>query len=292
MREKGQTVRSSILVVLTLAAAVPGSAQERRSAVPAIDRGVAVLADHVITAQGPRPAGIAWGSGLLWVVDAEERAVRAVDPFDGDAVAPMITLGHLSQPGAAAFDPEAQVLWVIDDPQSWGMRHAGADRGRGTRWLVRIPVTDPDRSCVLPMPAYADTGPLSGVGWDGEAPWICMRGGLCAALFRIDPATDSGVDLATSAGCDPLGLAIDPAFQSLWMVAAGVRDQGAVLIERSLTGRRDLLGRPVSVLATKSVLGLDPDVRPTAIAATGRAVWVLDAARRQLLRYDLAPGAE
>ena len=283
----GKHASWAVLLVVG-ARAVPStlSAQVRPAETPPILIGEAVKPHLALNAPGRRPAGVAWGEKLLWVVDAEERVVFAVDPSTGEVVGPAISLPGLENPGPAAFDASLKVLWIVDDPAARVARGDPKLHGREPR-IARIPVQQPGQSCFTPITPHAATGIISGIGWDGEANWICMRGGLCAALIRVDPSQDFGVSLATSAGCDPLALTIDPDYQSLW-IATGSGDDGEVLLlERSLIDQRDTIDRPVSVLTTKRFLSLDPTVRPTDIAATGRAIWVLDSGQRKLFRVDV-----
>jgi hypothetical protein len=261
-------------------------AQVRRSDAPSIEIGENVVPAHVIDAPGRKPISIAWGNELIWLVDAEERVIRIIEPLRGEVVGPVIELSSLTNPGPAAFDSDNQVIWIIDNPKARAIRGDHHNTGVEPR-VVRVPIQNPSQSCFFPVSLRADTGELSGIGWDGIAPWICMRGGLCAALYRVDLSQDYGLSLRLSAGCDPLALSIDPDHQSLWLASSNRGSQGTLLLERSLTDKYDSLGQPVSVLITKRFLTLDPRLRPTAIAAARGAVWVLDSEIRKIIRIDL-----
>lgn len=262
------------------------SAQVRRAVFRSTLIGENVKPAHAIDAPGREPIGVAWGNELLWVVDEVNRFVLPVDPFTGDPGGAPIPLPKEMRPGPAAFDSDQQVLWIIDNPSARSIRlNPGKEKGEPR--IARIPIEDPGDFCFFPISRRADTGSLSGIGWDGTAPWICMRGKLCAALIRVDLAKDWGTTLATSAGCDPQGLAIDPTYRSLWIATGRGRTEGALLIERSLTDQYDFFDRPVSVLTTRRYLTLDSVVQVSAITASEDAIWVLDSEKRRLFRFDV-----
>ena len=55
--------------------------------------------------------------------------------------------------------------------------------------------------------------------------------------------------------------------------------------------QKDHLDRPVSVLRTKRFFILPRAVRPTAIAGTRNALWVLDSDQKRLYLINVGPGS-
>lgn len=241
-----------------------------------------------IDAPGEEPSGLAWDGTNLWVIDAAKRQVQRASPVTKKwTVWPVLGLNLL---GPAAFDAKNSVLWVIDRPGAQIARPGGRTHTHPQTQICRIPipsgghVIDLKPNLCIPVTSRADIGPVTGLAWDGTTLWLSAGEGLCACVYRIDPQ-DGKVLLSFFPRCQPVGIAIDPEGERLWIAADNGPNRSALLLQRSLTGQKDHEGRPVSVLRSQQFLALQAEVRPNAIAATSSEVWVLDSAKKRLLRY-------
>jgi hypothetical protein len=108
----------------------------------------------------------------------------------------------------------------------------------------------------------------------GDLYVVCRGGGLCSSIeVRKIGTKESLVHIYPK--CVPIGIAFDPAGQSLWILADQGLERKPYLIEKRLIGstpqeRLESIAAPTTNIRELVVQG-----RPVALAVTSNGIWVL-----------------
>jgi YVTN family beta-propeller protein len=195
---------------------------------------------------GSLPDQLAYGGGLLWVTDATNGTLSAIDPQTRLPKGGPWSLGVTAVPGAVAYG--AGSVWVADTANQQVLRF------------------DPTTDKVVGQPYQVGNGPSSIVA-DDSVVWVANQ--LDGTLSRIDPNMGTGtVDPPLPIGETPDGLAIDSG--DLWVSDF---DAGRVLRLDLTTG--EPVSDPISV-----------GNGPTTLAADGSSVWVVNSRDGTVSRID------
>ncbi len=182
---------------------------------------------------GSQAAGLAWGDGWLWVSDAVERQVYAVDPLSGKILSSMPA--EAASPRGLAWDgapSDGGVLWV-------------ADHGGKRLIYLMIPAKGGFPIDVIPAPGK-NSAPC-GLAYGGKSLWVshgCARGDETDTIYQIDPWDGTVINAFPAPGDQPEGLAFVDGL--LWNVDGSTGtiygldpDSGQILARGAVSGVKE-----------------------------------------------------
>jgi streptogramin lyase len=195
------------------------------------------ITDEVAFETGAAFGSLAFGSGSVWALGAEDGVLNQLVRIDPTAMtATTIPLGHGSSTLAYGFDavwvaaPQGGLILRIDPATAVVTEHTAdlarpqvVKVGADSLWVTLQGAEEmaPDESTVVRLDpvdgrvlAEIATGAAPGYLWaDVDAVWVCARD---LFLARIDPATNEVVD---SLSGPPSTCAMTVAFDSVWATA-------------------------------------------------------------------------
>ena len=190
--------------------------------------------------------------------------------FGGGQLGDTISMPNDMVLGSCAWGPSQRSLWLVDVAKNPGVIREYHNRSsNGDDWYFT--------STVIRVPAAALRQGVTGLTWvergEGQTDEICLccRGGLCAAIYFLDPLDDS-ISESYFPRCDPRGLAFDGRY--LWSVAYNGPSRASILTRRyphSLTSLNFLYATAAK--------------EPVALAYSGDRLWVLDGSSRRVFYY-------
>lgn len=219
---------------------------------------VVLQAVSSVPVPGSQAVGLAWGRDWLWVSDALEQWVYAVDPTLGKALASFPT--EASSPRGLAWDGES--LWVAD--------HRG-------KWLLYQLVPEKKGFVINVIHAPGKNSAPCGLAYGNKSLWVshgCAKGDETDTIYQLDPWDGTIINAFPSPGQQPEGLAFGDGL--LWSLDGGT---GAIYAVDPETGEVLGVGTVSEARGMGSLVGL---------AFDGSYLWVSDT----LNLYQLKPGIE
>jgi len=145
---------------------------------------------QVIEAPGPCPKGLAYDGKNLWVADAFDDRIYAIEAATGKVVRSFESPGY--KPEGLAWD--GQCLWHTDS---------------GENLLYRLDVTTGSATRII----ESSTGDPRDIAWDGEFLWMIDH--KQDVLMRVSPVDGSAARFFASPASEPAGLTFDGKY--LWV---------------------------------------------------------------------------
>jgi hypothetical protein len=288
------TVAGAGIAALVLSVAGAQTASFRVVSKPYKIRSISSKAEpRLLNKELGRASGLAWqppnGSepGRLWIAFEEVAKLASLNSTDPKAIVFSKPSQTQFVPGLLAFDYRGSTgsgsgvtgtrLWSINKTRSKVNRGISTNMaGQDTGGLPGFAPTE--GKTITDRPHRSK---INGFFVDPKRPnpeaehyVVCRAGGLCSTI-EVRRRSDDAILAQSYPGCEPMGMAIDPSGERLWILADRGPGIGPVLLERRLVDspiadRFRSASGPTKTIRQVLIRG-----RAVAIAATENSVWVL-----------------
>jgi hypothetical protein len=227
------------------------------------------------------PAGLAWeespdgGWGRLWTSDVDQGTIVSLQSRPGGTRVSYTVAGHV-RAGPVVFNPVSRKLWAIDRMSNQIIRGFAITGGPSNPTLV------PSQRIGIGQVQLRHRPGIRGIAFDptgagseaDDLVWVCRGGGLCSSVELWNLKNGIVVVGRFFPKCEPIDITIDPEGRRLWILADNGPGNRTILLERKLTGTPAERVASASGM-TERFIALPSTFRPSAIAASRDAVWVL-----------------